>query len=55
MRKPSSLLYGVEDTPPLLITVSNSAQHVAVIAINFIYLTAAASLQKSQEVGNVEL
>lgn len=37
MKKPPNLIYGVEDTPPPLVTAANGAQHVAVIAINFIY------------------
>jgi xanthine permease XanP len=37
VRKPPTLLYGVDETPPRLITVMNGFQHVGVIAINLIY------------------
>jgi xanthine permease XanP len=37
MKKPPTLIYGLEDTPPPLVTVFNGLQHVGLIAINFIY------------------
>ncbi len=37
MKKPPSLIYGVDETPPPLVTCFNGLQHVALIAINFIY------------------
>ena len=37
MKKPSSLLYGVDDNPPLHVTILNGAQHVGLIAINLVY------------------
>jgi NCS2 family nucleobase:cation symporter-2 len=37
MKKPPNLIYGVEEKPPLLVTAFNGAQHVALIAINFVY------------------
>lgn len=37
MKKPPSLIYGLNETPPPLITAFNGLQHVGLIAINFIY------------------
>lgn len=37
MRKPPNLLYGVEDRPPLPVTLLNGLQHAGVIAINLVY------------------
>lgn len=36
-RKPSGLVYAVDDVPPPLVTLLNAAQHVGVIAINLVY------------------
>jgi xanthine permease XanP len=36
-RKPANIVYGVEDTPPLLVTIMNGLQNVGVIAINLVY------------------
>ena len=37
MKKPASLVYGVEESPPPLVTVLNGVQHVGLIAINLVY------------------
>jgi xanthine permease XanP len=37
MKKPASLVYGVEESPPPLVTVLNGIQHVGLIAINLVY------------------
>ena len=37
MKKPPSLIYGLDETPPPLVTVFNGLQQVGLIAINFIY------------------
>ena len=37
MKKPATLLYGVDETPPRIVTALNGLQHVGVIAINLIY------------------
>ena len=37
MKKPSDLLYGVDDTPPKTVTWLNGIQQVAIISINLIY------------------
>ncbi len=37
MRKPPNLIYGLDDTPPLAVTVVNGIQHVALIAVYLIY------------------
>ncbi len=37
MRKPASLVYGVEEAPPPLVTLISAIQHVGVIAIFMIY------------------
>lgn len=37
MKKPPSLIYGVDDSPPPLETVLNGLQHVALISINLVY------------------
>jgi xanthine permease XanP len=37
MKKPPTLLYGVDDSPPALVTVFNGLQHVGLIAINLVY------------------
>ncbi|MBX9776996.1 MAG: hypothetical protein K2Y71_21665 [Xanthobacteraceae bacterium] len=37
MRKPASLVYGVEEAPPHLVTLISAVQHVGVIAIFMVY------------------
>jgi xanthine permease XanP len=37
MKKPASIVYGLEDTPPAHVTVLNGVQFVALIAINLVY------------------
>jgi NCS2 family nucleobase:cation symporter-2 len=37
VKKPNTLVYGLEDTPPPLIAVFNGIQHVGLIAINLVY------------------
>ena len=37
MKKPSNIIYGVEESPPLFVTILNGMQHVALIAINLVY------------------
>ncbi len=37
MKRPADLIYGVDEKPPLAVTVFNGIQHVGVIAINLIY------------------
>ena len=37
MKRPPDLVYGVDDRPPLLITLFNGLQHVGIIAINLVY------------------
>ncbi|MEQ1775157.1 MAG: solute carrier family 23 protein, partial [Burkholderiales bacterium] len=37
MKRPPDLIYGVDEKPPLSVTVLNGVQHVGVIAINLIY------------------
>ena len=37
MKKPTSLVYGVDDTPPAHVAILNGAQHVGLIAINLVY------------------
>jgi xanthine permease XanP len=37
MKKPPNIIYGVEESPPLFLTVLNGTQHVALIAINLVY------------------
>ncbi len=37
MKKPANLIYGVEESPPPLVTVLNGVQHVGLIAINLVY------------------
>jgi NCS2 family nucleobase:cation symporter-2 len=36
-RKPANIIYGLEETPPILATIMNGLQHVGVIAINLVY------------------
>jgi len=36
-KKPAGLIYGLEETPPIFVTVMNGLQHVGVIAINLVY------------------
>jgi len=36
-KKPPSLIYGVNDRPPIVITLSNAVQQVGIIAINLVY------------------
>ena len=35
-KKPTSLIYGLDDTPPLTITLLNGIQQVGLIAINLV-------------------
>src|SRR5262245_62594502 len=37
MKKPANIVYGLEDTPPVLVTTGNAIQHVALISINLVY------------------
>ena len=37
MKKPAALIYGVEESPPLAVTVFNGVQHVGLISINLVY------------------
>jgi xanthine permease XanP len=37
VKKPTSLIYGVDESPPPLITVFNAVQQVGLIAINIVY------------------
>jgi NCS2 family nucleobase:cation symporter-2 len=37
MKKPATLIYGVDETPPPLVTAFNGVQQVGLIAINFVY------------------
>jgi xanthine permease XanP len=37
MKKPTNLTYGLEETPPLAVTLVNGLQHVALIAVYLIY------------------
>src|SRR5487761_1187738 len=37
MRKPATLVYGVEEAPPRMVTVVSAIQHVGVIAIFMVY------------------
>ena len=37
MKKPANIIYGVEESPPLAVTVFNGIQHVGLIAINLVY------------------
>ena len=37
MRRPTNIVYGLEDTPPPHVTVLNGAQYVGLIAINLVY------------------
>ncbi len=37
MKRPTDLVYGVDEKPPLPVTLFNGIQHVGVIAINLIY------------------
>jgi xanthine permease XanP len=36
-KRPSGLIYGVDDVPPLLVTLLNATQQVAVVLINIVY------------------
>jgi xanthine permease XanP len=36
-KKPASIIYGVDESPPPLVTIMNGLQHVGVIAINLVY------------------
>ncbi len=38
MKKPPNLIYGVEESPPVLLAVLNGLQHVAIISINLVYI-----------------
>jgi NCS2 family nucleobase:cation symporter-2 len=35
--KPANIVYGLEDSPPILITIANGLQHIGLIAINLVY------------------
>ena len=37
MRKPSTVIYGVDDTPPLGVIALNGLQHVGLMSINLVY------------------
>jgi NCS2 family nucleobase:cation symporter-2 len=37
VKKPATLVYGLKDSPPPLITVFNGIQHVGLIAVNLVY------------------
>lgn len=37
MRKPANIVYGLDDSPPLHVTVFNGVQYVGLIAINLVY------------------
>ncbi|HLH91660.1 MAG TPA: solute carrier family 23 protein [Xanthobacteraceae bacterium] len=37
MKKPATLIYGLEEMPPPFITISNGIQHVGLIAINLVF------------------
>ncbi len=37
MRKPTGIIYGLNEAPPPLVTAGNAVQHVALISINFVY------------------
>jgi NCS2 family nucleobase:cation symporter-2 len=37
MKKPTNIIYGLNEAPPPLITVLNGVQHVGLIAINLVY------------------
>ena len=37
MRKPDTLVYGLNEIPPPLVTLGNAVQHVALIGINVVY------------------
>jgi xanthine permease XanP len=37
VKKPPNILYGVEESPPLAVTLLNGIQHVGLIAINLVY------------------
>jgi xanthine permease XanP len=37
MKRPPTLIYGLDESPPPPVTIFNGLQHVALIAINFIY------------------
>jgi xanthine permease XanP len=36
-KKPANLVFGLEDSPPILVTASNGIQHVGLISINLVY------------------
>jgi xanthine permease XanP len=37
VKKPANIIYGVDETPPLPVTIFNGIQHVGVVAINLVY------------------
>lgn len=37
VRKPANIIYGVDESPPLPVTIFNGIQHVGVVAINLVY------------------
>ena len=36
-KKPANIIYGLEESPPILVTVGNGLQHIGLIAINLVY------------------
>lgn len=36
-RKPANLIYGLEESPPVLVTIMTGMQHVGVVSINLVY------------------
>jgi len=36
-KKPATIIYGLDESPPIVVTVMNGLQHVGVIAINLVY------------------
>jgi xanthine permease XanP len=36
IKKPANIIYGVEESPPLIVTIFNGIQHVGVVAINLV-------------------
>lgn len=37
VKKPANIIYGVDESPPLLVTALNGVQHVGLITINLVY------------------
>ena len=38
MKKPGNLVYGVDETPPVPVTILSALQHVGLVAIFLVYL-----------------